>query len=72
MFVFTHALLLHLTTNACSNGINWLYPLRNSIVGGPLIPYPLWIWSDLLILVPATALLIHRLDHRAADSVALA
>ena len=66
------AILLHLATDACSNGINWLYPLRNAIIGGPLIPYPLWIWSDLLflVLVPTTALLIRRLHLRAADAPA--
>lgn len=62
------AVALHLATDACSNGINWLYPLRHEILGTTLIPYRLWIWSDLLvlILVPLTALVLRKLHLRAA------
>jgi hypothetical protein len=61
---------LHLATDACSNGINWLYPLRHEILGTPLIPYRLWLWSDLLflILVPLAALALRQLHLRAADA----
>ena len=60
---------LHLATDACSNGINWLYPLRHEILGATIIPYRLWIWSDLLflILVPLTALALRKLHLRAAS-----
>lgn len=64
------AVALHLTTDACSNGINWLYPLRHEILGTPLIPFRLWIWSDLLVLslVTIAAPVIRRLHLRAADA----
>ena len=63
------AVALHLATDACSNGINWLYPLRHEILGTTLIPYRLWIWSELvfLIVVPITALVLRKLHFRAAD-----
>ena len=68
------AILLHLATDALSNGINWLYPLREQILSIPLIPYRLWIWSDLLflVLVPCLGLLLRHLHGRAADSIVAA
>lgn len=64
------AITLHLATDACSNGINWLYPFRHQIIGTTLIPYRLWIWSDLLflILVSIAALALRQLHLRAADA----
>lgn len=63
------AVALHLATDACSNGINWLYPLRHEILGTALIPYRFWIWSDLLFLslVPLAALILRKLHLRAAE-----
>ena len=65
------AIVLHLATDACSNGINWLHPLRHDILGTTLIPYRLWIWSDLLfvVLVLVMALVVRTLHLRAADHV---
>jgi len=64
------AIFLHLAVDACSNGINWLYPLRHEIISFPLIPLKFWIPSELffLTLVPLSALLLRVLHHRAVDA----
>lgn len=55
------AVLLHLICDAAAGGIAWLYPVSNNVVGGSFIPLPLWLLSDVFLLL-ASVLLQHAVN----------
>lgn len=45
------AAVLHLTVDAISGGIAWLYPWRDDVIGRYFIPPQDWIWYDVAFIV---------------------
>lgn len=72
-FLMVSAAAFHLFCDAIANGIAWLYPISNQVIGVSLVPWWSWRWIDVgslglaVILIYALRLLSRSSPSEAAS-----